>query len=605
MTYYRTIRLRLGFIACGILLLLGGILSCAPSPDPEPLPDLADPAHREHVRGGEEYRNAVKLAAGRYETVIAADAADTLRIGILPSEEDAAVQIEVRGDGWGEIRDVTGNAGWHDVMFDVGPGDSTVAFASRTEFYLAECTAISKAPATSGRPNVLLIMVDTLRPDRMSCYGYEYETTPHIDAMAEHAAVFETAVAQSTWTRPTTASTLTSTYPGVHGAEDRPDVVREGLPSLAETLRAEGYATTGIVTNVNLQTRWGFGQDFDRYLDLTDHDTSFDIENDQQAADETIKAMDRTGESPWFIYTHFMAPHGPYAPPIGFNVKFQIDTEGMHPLEKLSEMIRSQYDGEIGFVDSLFGEVVDALRERGLYDDTIIVFVSDHGEQFHEHGINGHGFTLYDHEMRIPLLIKPAGGLPHRRDVNTIVEQVDIAPTILELAGIPSEPRFAGRSLVSDVHGGEAPPRLGFAQLRLGDLDLLAVRSHTHKYIRDAASETGKDSFFDLVADPGEQTPLPAPPPEAQQLIDYALQRSSTDAAGLHVLFTDVESSNRRMTVEIGIPGVQSHNLQDPGKGMTVQRDGDAVVMEGRMRRVVLDSFNSTIWAGSTFYRRV
>ncbi len=306
--------------------------------------------------------------------------------------------------------------------------------------------------ATEQRPNVILIVVDTLRADHLSAYGYERRTSPVLDAFAAENLHFDFAIATAPWTAPSVASIFTGLYPAAHGvnrhveAEDRAVVslkaaaLSEGFLTLAEAVKANGYRTAGITGNAWVADDLGFAQGFDEFSTL-DYQPAVDI---NRRAFRTLDALAEQ-DDPFLLYVHYMDPHTPYRPPKSHPQRF---TE---PL--LRPVVASQreridlYDAEIHYLDSQIGLFFDRLRELDLYKDAVIVVVSDHGEQFKEHGNKGHGHNAYHYQLHVPLFLK-AGGLRGR--VRELVSIADIYPTLLELTSTEPESVVEGVSLLSD-----------------------------------------------------------------------------------------------------------------------------------------------------------
>lgn len=557
------------------------LASCAPNVLKDAQPLNLESSSRLQIAAGSDHRSAWQLPPANHVQEITVDQPGTfLRVGLRPEQEENPVRLTVLRDGESILtRQGEDPDSWSDVRIALESGEApyTLALGCTGDFWLSHCEVVTP---NNKKPNVLIFLVDTLRPDRLSAYGYDRLTSPHIDTFAENAVRYTNAVAQSTWTRPSVASILTSTYPGIHGAEDRPDILRSGIPSLAETIRSNGYTTIGIVTNLNVHTRFGFGAGFDRYVDL---DGTDDVDRDRTAVALARAALEDVDGRPWMLYLHLLAPHDPYKPPSPFDQQFPPQLDGLEGKAHKLESVRSRYDGEIAFVDSLFGQVVDDLVSRGLFENTIIVFTSDHGEQFLEHGRFGHGFTLFDEELIVPLIIKPPrfDGGPHI--VDPVVELVDIAPTVLAYAGIEPNARFQGISLANMGDDSRIESRLGFTQLRLEQLDMHGVRSNQYKYIFDATTDS--PSFFNLTTDPQEQSPIAKPFPEpAAAFVDHARARAIADTSGFHLLITDVSGSNRPIECTVNIAGMEKYEMRNLGGAITARRDGDTVSIEGRMK---------------------
>ncbi len=354
-----------------------------------------------------------------------------------------------------------------------------------------EPAAPSPAPgsvpaALADRPNVILIMVDTLRADRLPAYGYGRIRTPAIDALAADGGVFEQTFSQASWTKPSAASLLTGLYPSTHQCYRKADLLPEAVTTLPEAMKAAGWRTGGIVTNINLAPSFQFDQGYDEYLYLapdyffgaSESSSKLAAYNGlrlfrerflskrkdvrhyyQDAATATAAAnawIDRNGKSRFFLFLHYMDPHDPYfRHPYDGHAVARVDTPRPDPAraKELSDL----YDGEIVFLDRHLGEFLDHLRARGLYDDALIVLTADHGEEFHEHGGWWHGTTLYDEQIRIPLVVKPpkrAAG-PRGR-IDGIARSLDIAPTILAMCGVQPPKAMQGVSLAQARPGDES-----------------------------------------------------------------------------------------------------------------------------------------------------
>ena len=281
-------------------------------------------------------------------------------------------------------------------------------------------------------PNVVIIAVDSLRPDHLGCYGYGRATSPEIDALAARGALFENVVSQASWTTPSFATVLTSLYPSQHGAVTITSMLTPGLPTLAVILKARGYATCGIVNAPALGAGYGFDRGFDLY-DIADPETR-DAGANTQAA---LAWIDTAGKAaPFFLFLHHFDVHLPYAPPAPFDsssirtmaarwaagltprptLRAREDllaAMGAWPAAEWNHVV-SLYDGEIAFTDRAVGALLDGLGERGLLKNTLVVLLSDHGQEFFEHGAYGHGHSLYGEVLRVPLVFELARQDPRR-----------------------------------------------------------------------------------------------------------------------------------------------------------------------------------------------
>jgi arylsulfatase A-like enzyme len=365
------------------------------------------------------------------------------------------------------------------------------------------------------RPNVLLYVVDALRADALNSTGDPMALTPRLDEFVGDAMVFENAYAPSSWTRTSMASLLTGTLPSRHGTESRTDTLANALPTLAELLQGAGYRTGFITTNPNVGSFFGFKRGFEDMLELYSRRTrgfikaSEIITKSDTVTEQAIQWVDSASQ-PFFLTILTVDPHVPYSAPAAY-------VEAVRPESEPSgfERIRFLYRAEVALNDHSFGKLIDHLRETHLLDETIVIFTSDHGEEFGEHQGLQHGKTLYEEVLRIPLIIR----YPRSRRVAAgtrvarPVQIVDILPTILELADLDRPGALDGVSLLDP-----SPPesRPSFARLRLGEYQLDSVRHGPWKLIRQV--DTGEERMYHLDRDPAERDPLTAPLPEAARV---------------------------------------------------------------------------------------
>ncbi len=478
--------------------------------------------------------------------------AGVLRLSLAPRGlSTEPIVVRIGGDGRVDERfEVTRHDGWTDRRIDVSrhAGEILRVEVASPVYWLVETCEL--LPREADRPNVLVFLVDTLRADHLGAFGYERDTSPRFDALAAEGLRFTQAISQSSWTRPAVASLLTGVYPPVHQARDRGDKVRSDLPTLAGALRDAGYETQAIMSNPTCLPTWGFGKGFSRFVDVD----SYEVESDKDArvVDAALEALDDLAGRPWFLYVHAMGPHNPYEPPAPYDRRFRsaVRDAGGEAAERARLM--DLYDGEIAYTDAQFGRLVDALKDQGLYDNTLIVMLSDHGEAFWEHGVNGHGLDLHDEQIRIPLVVKLPGGGKAGEVRSDLAEIVDVAPTVLEVLDVPAPPSFQGRSLLRAADG---PNRAAYSSLFLEMSSAVAARTATAKFIEDATG--GGRQWFDLASDPGETRPLLEPPAGSDFLERHAEAILSTAGHGLHLLFTGslLEDHTFTGTVEGAIVG--------------------------------------------------
>ncbi|MFQ5667728.1 MAG: sulfatase [Candidatus Binatia bacterium] len=415
------------------------------------------------------------------------------------------------------------------------------------------------APATTGGPNLVLISIDTLRADHLGAYGDPHGLTPHLDGLAAGGVVFRDTVTPSPWTLPAMASVLTGLYPRYHGAgritNRRDPLGRSALPAgswtLATALRARGYRTHAIVTNPYLALRYGLGQGFETYENVTIESEAFLAFGQTTAvrlftwlwpnaglgdrgatvSAHAVRWLARARAArPFFLWLHYIDPHAPYSRPgVTRHKSFRGDTlfapqataalrRGLTapdivrlrsgeirlgPAEK--DAVRDLYRGEVARVDAAVGEVLAALDRDARRDHTLVICVADHGEEFWEHGGVEHGHTVYEEVLRVPWIMRWPGHLPRGRRVRNVVRLVDLAPTVLDLLGLPPAARSDGRSTVPLIKGNEDPPRVALAENLLFAEERIGLRLGRHKYI---LWENGKEEVYDLADDPGERRDL-------------------------------------------------------------------------------------------------
>ncbi len=312
-----------------------------------------------------------------------------------------------------------------------------------------------------GKNNVFIYLVDTLRADHLSCYGYKRKTTPFIDEFSKDGILFRNCFANASWTSPAVGSILTGLYPNKHRAENRKDKLSEKVAMLSEILQSNDYYNIHIATNPHITKEFNFIQSVDFYRANPIRNNSSEYVN--SVFFRLIEKNPDLVKRPIFAYLHTMDPHYPYAPSDPF-LKFKKKDKEREKLSlkkiilkktqnKLTEedidFLVSLYDCEILQNDYHFGKFIDFLKEKKLYENSIIVFIADHGEQFDEHGGLKHGHSIYNEEIHVPLIIKfPNSELSGLRS-KLFVSQVDILPTILDYLSVENSSETDGISLLS------------------------------------------------------------------------------------------------------------------------------------------------------------
>ncbi len=375
--------------------------------------------------------------------------------------------------------------------------------------------AIATQPGAAAGFNVVLFTLDTLRADRLGCYGYRGVETPTLDALAAGGVRFADAVTTVPVTLPAHATIMTGDYPPVHGVRNNGSYrLLERYDTLAERLQAEGCATAAFIATFVLDKRYGLDQGFDLYDDdvTLKYRTpgGLDPSNPQRPAnvviDSAIEWLGRHQETrsgqPFFMWIHLFDPHTPYTPPEPFRTRYA----------------SAPYDGEVAFTDQQVGRFLDSLRECQLIDKTVIVAVGDHGEGLGDHGEREHGLLVYESTMRVPLVFYGPVVIPAGRVVNDrVVSTVDVAPTIRDLLGLEVGDGN-GLSLLRATSPSDRAVYVEslYPKLKHGWSPLYGLRRHQDKYIAAPTPE-----YYDLITDPGEARDLLAQrPTEARVLAD-------------------------------------------------------------------------------------
>jgi choline-sulfatase len=350
-------------------------------------------------------------------------------------------------------------------------------------FLVSACVQPARRP-----PNILLITLDTTRADRLGAYGYRAAATPRLDRLAREGVLFERAVAAAPITLPAHVSLLTASYPFAHGVRNNGNFsLNATTPTLAAALHDRGYATAAFVSAFVLDRRYGLARGFDEYDDRLQLERRGDRTAAAAAAWIETHA---TGAAPFFAWLHLYDPHDPYEPPPPFRERFAA----------------SAYDGEIAFVDEVVGSILDRLERAGRLASTIVAVVGDHGESLGEHGEDTHGVFVYEATMRVPMILSWPGQLPAGRRVGALVRAIDLAPTLLDLAGQPPLSGAQGQSMLPLVHdaGASAAPVSAYGEtyfplLYMNWAPLRSIQDERWKFIDAPVPE-----LYDLQRDPAE-----------------------------------------------------------------------------------------------------
>jgi len=467
--------------------------------------------------------------------------------------------------------------------------------------FIGRPRAASGKPAAAagpeGRPNVLILVLDAVRADHLGCYGYARQTSPNIDALAAEGAVFEKAFSQSPRTHQSVPSLFTSTYPSTHGLRGLADALPRRMVLLPEVFKAAGYRTAVLSVNPYISPEFGFGKGVDdffvpggsrihhtvlnglltktseylRFLQpvldpLLDRSRRlFPVRGSLSGTDartvtrKILSWIRNPLNHPFFMYVHYLGAHAPYDPPPPFDTLFDSDyggrpvkehpphlgipypfSEGRSLGEAEKRNLIARYNGEIAHHDAALGEVFDELRASGLDNNTIVVVTADHGEEFFEHRGWGHGRSLFDEVLRVPLIVRAPGLIPGGRRIGGLAALIDLFVTLPRLCGIgpgPAPPYpLAGADHSPLLLGaGEFPSReMIFSELGSGGMSGLCVRTLTSKALILKHGLQSRRLFFDLAADPGELRDIFEPDSEKQTELFAVLEMFSKQGGRLH-----------------------------------------------------------------------
>ena len=414
-----------------------------------------------------------------------------------------------------------------------------------------------------GKPNILLITMDTTRVDHLSCYGYHKNTTPHLDKLAQEAVVFKNVYAPSPWTLPSHASLFTGMYPDKHGAHCDVEILKSNWPvslgerysTLTEILADHGYKTAGVIGGPLCKRLFGVGQGFEYYDDnlvsvKTDlkYFTLFKalsrwISLEDVAARQGVDGrrvasqinklvfswLDKSSQTPFFLFINYFDAHAPYLPPDEYSSLFREDEDTeITESERRKKHALSQYDGEIAYLDDQMGKLFERLKELKIYDNTMLIITSDHGEYFGEHDFWGHGHELYQEVIKVPLIIKYPSSSPQKGVYLKKVSLVDIVPTILNFLNLSLPEDLQGINLFKDSSKVMAEiyrryykvPRKGKIFAR----ELKVLFLGNYKYIQEyAEASKGQGELYDIENDPRELNNLIGIIPEKAKEMEMKL----------------------------------------------------------------------------------
>jgi choline-sulfatase len=395
--------------------------------------------------------------------------------------------------------------------------------------------APSASAADARKPamrNAIVVLVDTLRADKLSAYSQKTRVrTPGLDAFAKGAAVMENARSQENWTKPSVATLLSSLLPWQHNTVSGEAKLPESVEILPEILQKRGFYTGAFIANGYCSEKFGFNQGWRTYRNYIHEGRP---SRAQFVAGDVLEWLDkRPKDQPFFLYVHTIDPHEPYIPPSSFEKTYdpaeylgpidfhasgdvleRIKIGRIKPSDRDKEHLEALYNAEIGYHDVHFAAMMQGLQQRGLADDTMVVVTADHGEEFWDHGSVGHGHSVYDELLHVPLMVRVPGITERAPRVPDAVGLVDVMPTILDALGQPIPDEVVGHSFLPAIRGQDASaPRAAVSGF------FRAWRTLAIGRLKLVQHGTERASLYDVQADPGETRDLG---PEQPLALGYA-----------------------------------------------------------------------------------
>ncbi|MEK7485829.1 MAG: sulfatase-like hydrolase/transferase [Planctomycetota bacterium] len=421
-------------------------------------------------------------------------------------------------------------------------------------------------PVPAKKKNLIVVTLDTTRADRLGCYGYDGNTTPFLDALAQDSIVFENAITPVPLTLPSHSTLFTGIYPLGHGvraniAFQLPDEVQ----TLAEILKSESYETSAFVSAIVLDQKAGLSQGFDHY------DQKFPMRQPKRNAEETFQAvqkwmLSRKTEQPFFLWVHLFDPHYPYE----------------HPEPYKSQFPTSPYNGEIAFLDVEFGKFVELLKKRELYEDTILTVVGDHGESLGEHGEISHGYFAYDCTLKVPWILKLPNQLHSKRRISAQVRMIDVLPTLLHFLEIEPGPKVQGMDLAPFFEEKSSFPELvaysetyyPFYQYGFAPIEVL--RTASYKLV-----DTVPVELYDLQTDRDETKDVSKTHPELVKSLKEKLQiQKETYSRAIHA----ESEPDEKTLAQLGALGYISSRRVSPNQAERLSPKENVVTHENMMK---------------------
>ncbi len=431
------------------------------------------------------------------------------------------------------------------------------------------------SPKKREKLNLIVLSVDTLRYDHLHFAGYERETSPRLDEFARESIHFANTFAPRGQTWPALTSVMTGLYPISHGVRHNGEMLRKDIPSLAGILRSQGYETGAFLTNFGEAPNRGF-QTKGSYQDK---DKPHHLWDDEAATQAINWLEERRDESPFFMWLHLVSPHADYEPPEPYDTMFSTGYKGdvtgskedhmdawvlgkKQPTQEEIDHIISLYDGEVAFSDAVIGRVIDEVKRMGLWENSVVVFLSDHGEELMDHkNYMYHGCSIYDAVLKVPFLLRLPEDHLGGTKFDGVVSLVDVLPTVLHVLDSPVPHRVEGVNLIDVVENRSAPQEAVMSEWaraqgnpRLGEdpgvikvpgkaaKRIYAIRTSQYKYIYNPANMSPKNhpfqkqkrpakglpyelkELYDIKADPGETRNIASENREVSQQFEQQIK---------------------------------------------------------------------------------
>ncbi len=394
-------------------------------------------------------------------------------------------------------------------------------------FLLISSNAFVTHPSYAEGPNIILVTIDSLRPDHLGCYGYKRNTSPNIDKLAKEGVLFMQAISQAPWSYPSIFSIFSGTYPHIHGMISPAHKLKD-VSLLSQILKQNNYYTMAVCAHYTISGIERLRQTFDKFLSFKGAADNFWISNNAQVVTAAaINYLRSNYKRKFFLWLHYMDCHGPYKPPPPYYKMWDgestEDINGMPISEHMwlglggvpqymakvmdvkhmsREKYISLYDGEISFVDSQIGILLDEVKKSGIEKNTLIILTSDHGESLGEHNYFGHELLLYDVLLKVPLIIKFPQVFPYHKIINKQARSIDIMPTILDVLNIAGPEAMEGKSLTPLIWE-ESNIETSYAYSSYENyLKRYAIRTEGWKLIYTL--EDDHYELYNLKQDPGE-----------------------------------------------------------------------------------------------------